>query len=238
MDHNDPIKDKTRADVKRCKSIDFNGEPAYVLLIHSDNPYLNKGDSYKNIIEISGAGDVDCAKLTISLPSSLVHCDRITFKINFGDEGPTEIEARLPAFATLPPLLFTNYGHRYEPTGYTTLSNLGESRRERGDQNDPILSCYFKIAKDAPEGVHKMFLNLTYKSLNSDVWYIDKQVVDIHILHWYENTQLQYIIVASLIITAVSALISIYSTFPEVILIFLAIIFVYFVEHYDKIIRS
>lgn len=225
-DDNEITKAETQAKIERLKSTDFKGEPAYVLLIHSDDPYLNKGGIYKTIIEISGAGDVDCAKITISMPSYLVDGD-VTFRYKFSDRDPEEPILSLPANVWVPPILFTNYDYKPIPdTGYNSLCNVGEMKC--GSQKEPILSFSFQVAKDAPEGSHKIFLNLSYKGLNSNIWYIDKQVIDIHIRHWYEKTHLQYIIVGSLIITAISALIMIYNEYHNHVISLLKDFIVFF----------
>jgi hypothetical protein len=197
---NEFLKVQARAQAESIKSIDFKGEPSYVLLIHADDPHLCKGDNYNISIKISGAGDVDCAKLTLSSASYLVDGGIVfTYRLTI-DEAPLIMNQPLPAFVELPAMIFTNFNHiTNEVTGYTTLSNVGEWSHHPGGRNDPILSFSFKIAKDAPEGDHTFFINLTYKSLHSGIWYTDKQTINLHIDHWYEDSRLKYLIIAPII---------------------------------------
>jgi len=194
------LRARTRAEADQIKSIDFKGEPAYTLLIHADDPHLRRGDNYNIVLEISGAGDVECAKITISSSSYLID-GNIAFRYKLAGGRPPEIHnCALPAFLDLPHMIFTNFNYRTNAvTGYTTLSNVGEWVHHCEDKIDPILSFSFKIAEDAPEGDHRLFLNLTYKSLESHKWYTDKQAIDIHIAHWYEDERLKYLIIAPII---------------------------------------
>jgi hypothetical protein len=194
------LRAQTQVQANSIKSIDFMGEPAYVLLIHADDPHLRRGDVYNIIIEISGAGDVECAKITISSPLYLVD-GGITFRYKLSADLPPEMHTcPLPAFLELPLMVFTNFNYRINPvTGYTSLSNVGEWYNSDKDKRDPILSFSFKIAKNAPKGDHKVFLNLTYKSQKIDQWYTDKQEINIHIDHWYEDERLKYLVIAPII---------------------------------------
>ncbi len=97
-------------------------------------------------------------------------------------------------------MMFTNYNYGINPTtGYSSLSNVGEWTNHIENKKDPILSASFKVAKDAPEGDHKLFINLTYKSLKNDKWYTDKQTINIDVDHWYEDERLKYLIVVPII---------------------------------------
>jgi len=105
-------------------------------------------------------------------------------------------------------MIFTNYRYKRNPvTGYNTLSNVGEWSHHNGAKRDPIFSFSFKIAKDALEGDHTIFLNLTYKSLKSDKWYTDKQAINIHVERWYEREEIRILAIFAAIATIISALI-------------------------------
>lgn len=200
LSQNDLLKARARAELESIKSVDFKGEPAYVLLIHADDPHLRKGDNYNIIIEISGAGDVECAKLTISSASYLID-GGIVFRYKLTvDRAPEILDSPLPAFLELPSMIFANFQHMTNPvTGYTTLSNVGEWSHRDGEKRDALLSFSFRIARDAPEGDHAVFLNLTYKGQESNNWYTDKQAINIHVDHWYEDDRLKYLLIAPII---------------------------------------
>ena len=40
---------------------------------------------------------------------------------------------------------------------------------------------------------------MTYKSLISQTWHTNKQVIDIHVSHWYEDKKLKYLIIVPII---------------------------------------
>jgi hypothetical protein len=194
------LRAQTRVQADQLKSIDFIGEPAYELLIHSDDPHVWNGDNYNTIIEISGAGDVDCAKITLSAPPNLISGD-VTYTYRLAaDLLPESHKSPLPAFFEVPFIYFTNFNWRINPiTGYTTLSNVGEWYNIVGDKREPTLSVSFKIAEKAPKGDHRIFLNMTYKSQFSQTWYTNKQAIDIHVCHWYEDQKLKYLIIVPII---------------------------------------
>jgi hypothetical protein len=212
------LRAQTRAQADEIKSIDFKGEPAYVLLIHADDPHLQSRDRYNIIIEISGAGDVEAAKISISAPVYLID-GGITFRYRLAqDQPPQMMFSNMPAFLDLPLLIFTNYQYQTNPvTGYASLANVGEYYNNIDGKRDPILSFSFKISKDAPEGDHKVFLNLTYKSSKSEKWYTDKQVIDLHINHWYEDKRLKWLIIVpiipALVVTINDIIIPLYPAF-------------------------
>ncbi len=181
------------------KSPEFKGEPAYALLIHANDPHLRKGDNFDSVIEISGAGDVSHAKITISLPEYIID-GNIIFTQRIDSRNPQTITALSPPlFIDLPIILFTNALYTINPAnGQASLCNVGERYNEDNGLKRPLLSFSFKIADDAPEGDHKIFLNLSYKS-KGGIWQVDKQSITIHINHWYENEKIKYLIILPII---------------------------------------
>jgi len=249
----DELRAKTRQQADELKSIDFLGEPAYELLIHSDDPHVWSGDNYRIIVEISGAGDVDCAKITLSVPPNLISGDVVfTYRLA-ADIAPEIYKSPMPAFFEVPFIYFTNFNWRLNPvTGYTTLSNVGEWYNTIGDKREPTLAFSFDIAENSPKGDHRIYLNMTYKSLRSEIWHTSKQEVNIHVNHWYENPKLKYLIIVPIIPVAfliwnqiMMPLISFFNSlgfssniiqfFNLIIIVtIIAIILSIFFEHYDN----
>jgi hypothetical protein len=184
-------------DIENYKSPDFKGEPVYTLLFHSSNSYVDRGGICCVNTEISGAGDIDSAKLTISMLSHLVD-GKVEVKYNSPGKEEESYEETPPITMGLPFELFTNW----TPNGFTPMN-----RGECYFNGKPLISFSFKVSKKAPKGVHKLFLNLTYRSPTSNKWYKDTQIMEIRIRRFYETDLGQRIIMLAIIIAALPGLV-------------------------------
>lgn len=191
-------KAQTQYDVEMCKSEDFKGEPSYKLVIHPDNKFFERGNKCKISIEISGAGDVDCAKLFLSLNLNVLD-EEVTIIFNPPPGDNQQImEDHFPLVADMPIYIFTNKNFKMLPTGYTTVHNLGEYRFG----GTPVLSLLCQVKPTAPSGSHKLFLNLTYKSKNN-IWYTDNKEVEIYIRYWYEYRRYLLLVLSLLVLSSI-----------------------------------
>ncbi|HOI68173.1 MAG: hypothetical protein PHN90_12185 [Methanothrix sp.] len=183
-------------DIENYTSPDFKGEPVYTFLFHTNNPDVDHGGICSINIEISGAGDVDSAKLNISMSSYLVD-GKVEVKYNSPGRETRSFEEVPPITMGLPLELFTNW----TPDGFSPIN-----RGERYFNGLPLISFSFKVPKKAPRGVHKIFFTLTYKGQKSNKWYKDNQIMEIRIKRFYETPMGKFILILAAIIAALPGL--------------------------------
>ena len=188
-------------DIENYTSPDFKGEPVYTFLFHSNNSDVDRGGICSINTEISGAGDVDSAKLNISMPSYLVD-GKVEVKYNSPGRETRSFEEVPPITMGLPLELFTNW----TPDGFSPIN-----RGECYFNGLPLISSSFKVSKKAPRGVHKIFFTLTYKGQKSNKWYKDNQIMEIRIRRFYETPMGKFILFLAYIIAALPGLVILWS---------------------------
>lgn len=198
------------------------GEPAYVLIVHSSDLTCSKGDEFTMDIYISGAGNVDLAKLYVSIPSYIpetikIRPDGMRENVKLTYLEPTEITSKkvnneaseefLPSVfdLTLPSYFFK---HKFLDNDPTHLGVQGERiqldpRYGKKSYHAPI-SFSFSIAKYAPPGDHNIYLHLVYK--DGSKWYSNSTVLKIHIKQWYENDGTRFLVMLAAIASVISGL--------------------------------
>lgn len=198
--------------------LEMSGEPSYALEIQTSSNKINPGDNFTLIIYIEGSGDVDYNKLRVNIPPYIVEKGTLNYKVNtffsekrlyFRNENDTMFLIFIPNIYfignwDLNKLLLDDDNPKLN------LSNIGGIDDKEGA---PII-INFTASKDAPSGDHNIHLNLFYK--NSNKWFMDKQVVPLHINHWYENELLQKFAIMAVAIGIIASLLGIIKEFwPE-----------------------
>lgn len=194
----------------------FKGAPSYILQFLTMNNHFKPGDNITLGLFIAGAGEVNVSKLDVTLPPYIVQNNTLVVKyLSFESDGTisaTSFKAQNDfGFVLYPPLMY------FKPRYNDSLVNIGENLYSGNPpMNTPIL-INFTISSKSPPGDQIIYLNLFYKD-NSGKWYIDKQLVPIHINYWYEDDRLQYIAELAVIITLIGGVIVIIRGFRDLFL--------------------
>jgi hypothetical protein len=163
--------------------IDFYGEPHYILVTHTTEPELDTGDELEIYLYIDGGGNITYSEIAVSIPHYIVenkivrhsHRDYLTTQNIFCCYYTTDMQG--PRFVIYPP-----------DSVYKRVSNnkklIGGCDCPGGDIN-PMDIIAFKIDKNAPAGDHDIVLAYIYK--NSEKWYVQKEIVKLHVNYWYET---------------------------------------------------
>lgn len=192
------------------------GEPAYMLIVHSSDPTKGKGDEYGVEVYISGVGDVEVAKLYVSIPAYIpetIEMDpdgrRLTVKARIlkqEDLHPNSFDLTIPNY------LFNRKFFNSDP------NDLGvEGERVTWDDRSweklhySPLYFIFTIANDAPCGDHNIYLHLVYKSCLR--WYSNSATVKIHIKRWYEQELIQLFVIIAALASIISGCYALYNIF-------------------------
>ena len=79
--------------IKPC--MDFNGDPSYIIEIQANKSSVNPGDNLGIALFISGAGNVNCSKLRVSIPPYIVRNKNIKLmETNYTGRTPVIIVLR------------------------------------------------------------------------------------------------------------------------------------------------
>ena len=214
----------------------FVGEPAYSLIIHSGDTNLVQGSDFEFDVYISGAGDVDCAKIQVFIPPHLAEsishspADGVDTKVKVRYRTYTE-PGFVGEFVYLEQNMYNSFNIPL-PIQYFTKTIITENDQISEDHlmvegemdksietepSSPLyapLSFHFKIAKRAPAGDHNIFLHLTYRSSKNDIskWHSENTILKIHVRQWYEKDIANFAVYA-VYITAIYALVQLFILF-------------------------
>jgi hypothetical protein len=195
------------------------GEPAYTLIVHSTDPTRGRGDNYDVEVYVSGAGDVELAKIYISIPAYIPE----TFERS--QDGMTRFSVKTRYLAskssdlkkasvitekypnvfdlTVPHYFFTRKFFNADP------NDLGvEGERIKWDSRYWMnihyapFSFNFKVARNAPSGDHNIYLHLVYKDCLR--WYSNSAILKIHIKQWYEEDYIRILVMLAAIASIIS----------------------------------
>jgi len=221
------ITDNMAGDAKVIRN--FMGEPAFQLIAHSSDPTKGRGDEFVIEIYISGAGNLDLAKMHVSIPSYIpktieilpdgtrksVLIKQIMHKYAGSDEAEV-IPEIVPAVFSVG---IANYmfGRSLRSKDPTDLTNEGEVRKFNGqkiwvEKYYPPLSISFTISRDAPPGDHNIYLHLVYRDMLR--WYSDKATLKVHIKQWYEEEWIRYLAILAAIASILSGLNALHNIYP------------------------
>ena len=150
-----------------------------MLIAHSSDPTRDRGDSYTVEIYISGVGDVELAKLYISIPAYIPETLQVDQDGTRLSVETRQLEFTSPDFLkakeitqrhtnvfslTVPLYIFNRTILDVDP------DHLGiEGERIRWDKRFWLgihyapFSFSFKVAENAPPGDHNIYLHLVYK---------------------------------------------------------------------------
>jgi hypothetical protein len=169
-------------------------------LLTTSNTQLSRGDNFTIEIRISGMGDVNVSKIVFSIPQYIPKDKIVTLmmmKFSPINDKPKIISTE-PITLTRPPgfwILIPNIIYNLSPIDETTTfygdKLSGASPLTVGESITPFM-INFKIANDAPPGDHDILIIYCYKD-NNQKWYQDKQIIQIHIKRFYEDTWFQVI---------------------------------------------
>jgi|WetSurMetagenome_2_1015567.scaffolds.fasta_scaffold01451_20 hypothetical protein len=177
---------------------EFNGDPSYTLEIETNNNQLNQGDNFIMNLYISGVGSVNYSQLRISIPPYIVKNSTVKFK-SLLDESEKTIH--YPIITTrLRDVWFKNYTNSF--------ADYGGVYWTKNDTQEAPYTVSFTVPDNAPSGDQYIDLALYYKY--NDKWYMDKQILPIHILYWYEKELMQYLAIIALIGSIIGSLTGIY----------------------------
>jgi hypothetical protein len=187
----------------------FNGNPAYAIEIKTKNNHVNRNDDFSIDIYISGAGNVECSKLKVSIPDDIVKDDQcelaqleyggINIPINNFIPSTNKISLRPSHVIGLSNIYFCPEGQ--------SLANIGEINF----RGQAPFTIKFRIAEDASGGDHNIYINLFYKF--NDSWYIEKQNVPIHVNQWYEAELIHWVAICALLIGILASILKITNFF-------------------------
>lgn len=199
----------------------YSGEASFRLVIRSDNPTVGREDSFNFDIYISGAGNVDQAKLFFIIPKHLAKTIKLTSEEldakNLNPNQNYKIKVNYLGFGQV-----TNSGYRdlkdiaVEETYATYIFNTTLAtwlfNRVVHDQNSlfcigetnqkgqPPMSCHLTIDEYAPSGDHEIGLNLVYRDAVWGKWFTDNHSLKIHVKNWYETDEVKYLSVTYVVI--------------------------------------
>ncbi|HOI68799.1 MAG TPA: hypothetical protein PLN41_03505 [Methanothrix sp.] len=211
--------------------IDFYGEPHYILITHTTEPEVDTGDEFGIYLYIDGGGNITYSEIGVSIPHYIVenktvkhsHRDYRTTNTLFCCYYNTSIQG--PRFIIYP-----------ADSIYKRISNnkklIGACDWPGGDIN-PMDIITFKIDKNAPAGDHDIVLAYIYT--NSEKWYVQKEIVKLHVNYWYETKFYQIILTLVAILTISYLVHYIYKNYTRVqflalvltIIIYLILTYIY-----------
>lgn len=190
--------------------IQYQGMPAYCLIIDAASPVVDPGDEFDIKFYISGAGDVDLGQISVTVPPEIVKDDRTLFSYVYSmtDKGRVEHdnETKNARFQSrLASICYKRY--------FFNDSKLPILIGEASYKGRPPFLINFTIADNAPAGDHTITIIHFYKYLGK--WYSDKNELEIHVNAWYEKGNLGYshlsvqsIAIALTVLTILSTFIS------------------------------
>ncbi len=189
---------------------DFRGEPSYTLGIKANNLKLDPGDTLKLGLIVSGAGDIDFCKISVSIPPYIVdrsvRLKSVDYVINktYG-YSITNINTQY----VTPTFTVRIADYLFRPQNYRAIQNVGEMIFTESNDN-PVypINIEFKIPNNVSRGDHDINVCLFYK--NKDKWYCDRQVITAHINKWYEDERWPILIYAVALLEMIRAI-------PEVV---------------------
>jgi len=199
------------------------GEPAYVLIVHSSDPTCGRGDNYNVEVYISGVGDVELAKLYVSIPPYIPDTIKIdpdgrrltvktkTFRYteivspNFFKEKLDKNDLHPNVFdLTIPHYFFNRKFYNNDPNdlGVEGERITWDKQWWLDDYYHAPISFSFTVANDAPSGDHNIYLHLVYKDCLR--WYSNCATLKIHIKQWYEEDCIRILVVLATIASIIS----------------------------------
>jgi hypothetical protein len=200
------------------------GEPAYVLVAHSSDPNRGRGEKYTVEVYISGVGDVEIAKLYVSIPAYIpktIKMDpederrRLTVKSTYLEY--TEVKSPIDFKAIRREKLVSNAFDLTVPHYFFNRRFLNTDPRDLGVEGERIvwnkqwwlddyyyapLSFSFTVANNAPSGDHNIYFHLVYKDCLR--WYSNCTTLKIHIKQWYEGDCIRILVVLATIASIIS----------------------------------
>jgi hypothetical protein len=207
--------------MRNIKSENYSGEPSFRLVIRSDNPSVGRGDPFNFDIYISGAGDVEWAKLFFLIPKHLAETIKLTQEeINAKKLNPDQkykVKITYLEFDQIDNSGFKDLKELTLKEKYvthifnTTLANWNLNRvmhdqnslfcvGETNQKGHAPICCSLTIDEYAPSGDHEIALNLAYKDAILEKWYTNSHSLKIHVKNWYETDEVKYLSVAYIII--------------------------------------
>jgi len=194
----------------RVELANFSGDPSYTLLIQTSNTQLNPGDPFKIELFITGFGDVELSKLYVNIPEQLPNNGTINFtKRKYEYLNPSKVRASYEPNTTSPGFYHLISEDIYRMVDINEIEWLEEAFQrtdligasglilgETKTINNPIYSAPytidFIIAENASAGDYKIPILYTYG--NSDRWYQDERVVDLHVNYIYDSEHFKWLI--------------------------------------------
>jgi len=164
----------------------YQGIPAYCLIVDPSSPVVDNGDEFDVKFYISGAGDVDFGQISITIPPELVGSNEVLYSyVSEVIEGHVKLRNETGGARRqyrLNPICYKR--------GVINDSVLPILVGEANYEEQPAFFINFIIADDAPAGDHTITIVHFYK--NSSKWYLDKHELKIHVNAWYEKGNFGY----------------------------------------------
>ena len=197
----------------RSNEMNFNGEPQYTIVAQTSDTNVDPGSNFKAELFISGAGDVNLSKISVSIPRYIVKGSKAKLTIlnyriidpgNRTVNGELEVKNIDPQFYLLLPDIWYMLPSNDNDYFSGEPKIFGESTYifENGTHYAPY-TIEFTVANNATAGDHDIFINYIYK--HSNKWFQDTKIIRLHIRPWYERDFARYAFFA----TAIWAIISI-----------------------------
>lgn len=194
----------------------FHGGPQYTIITQTGDTHIDVERNFKMEIFISGAGDVDISRISVSIPRSIVEGEKVRLKrmvynVTNANNGEFSKELKVenvdPRFYSLIDNILYKLIKESDNNFSTKPQILGESEFEFKN-NGTLYAPYtvdFKIDNNAPAGDYNIFIHYFYKY--SDNWFQDSKIVAVHINHWYEE---EFWIKVLMTLTITGALVTIF----------------------------
>lgn len=172
----------------------FYGEPQYAIKVQTSDTTLDPGTPFKIELFITGAGDVNFSRISISIPDYIITKRIVKFtSLNYTviDQknriirGNPKIQNEEPSFYVIVPdilyMLPAENGDNFSPKPLT----FGEATYQLNGTNYAPYTVDFVVANNATAGDRDISINFIYKYI--DKWYQDAKTIRLHINHWYET---------------------------------------------------
>jgi hypothetical protein len=206
--------------------ISFNGDPQYSIITQTNDIYVRPLSPLKVELYISGAGDVNYSRLSVSVPRNIVYGEKMILKrMSYIPLNPItgeilkelKVEEVDPRFYLQIESTFYKLVRESDNNYSAKPQILGESSYifpNNKTQYSPI-TIEFAIDKNAFPGDYNLFIHYFYKYL--DKWYQDTEIITLHINHWYEEEIWQWLLMGLALLSIISVLASIFGEIKKLI---------------------
>lgn len=190
--------------VAEFDNIDYHGNPSYSIITYPKHYAVDKGDTVKVNIHITGVGDVDANKLWISIPPKVVkgNIELIEYIFDFDKKQPISP----PTSYSLENFFGGSLSEEYFKIVKEPFISFGEPLIKVDGKKEAPVAFMFNVSDNAPEGDHEILIILFYK--NGTQWYQSQETVEIHVNYWHEEHIIQYAIIIALLGAIVTVVVS------------------------------